>query len=247
LASTAEMARDERERFASFLDGLTPQQWNSPTLCELWTVRDVAIHTVSYDELSTAGLVGRFLKGRLNTDRINAIGVADYADRSPEQITALIRAHAQPHGLTGGFGGKIALTDGMIHQQDIRRSIGLPRTIDPARLRTRWISRASPRPFAVPGGRAVYALSPPTWIGRTARVAKFGGAARPCLWRWPAAAPHWTTSMARVKPNSPNGFDVRVCDYTAARPVIGGRSLRVTMPGGAATTAGTALITGIAV
>ena len=106
MASTAEMARDERERFASFLDGLTPQQWNSPTLCELWTVRDVAIHTVSYDELSTAGLVGRFLKGRLNTDRINAIGVADYADRSPEQITALIRAHAQPHGLTGGFGAR---------------------------------------------------------------------------------------------------------------------------------------------
>ena len=136
MTSTKEMARDEREAFASLLDGLTPQQWNTPTLCELWTVREVAIHTVSYDELSTAGLVGRFLKGRLNTDRINAIGVADYSDRSPQQITVLIRSYAQPHGLTGGFGGKIALTDGMIHQQDIRRSIGLPRTIDPERLRT---------------------------------------------------------------------------------------------------------------
>ena len=136
MTSTKEMARDEREAFASLLDGLTPQQWNTPTLCELWTVREVAIHTVSYDELTTAGLVGRFLKGRLNTDRINAIGVADYSDRSPEQITALIRSYAQPHGLTGGFGGKIALTDGMVHQQDIRRSIGLPRTIDPERLRT---------------------------------------------------------------------------------------------------------------
>ena len=136
MTSTKEMARDEREAFASLLDGLTPQQWNTPTLCELWTVREVAIHTVSYDELSTAGLVGRFLKGRLNTDRINAIGVADYSDRSPEQITVLIRSYAQPHGLTGGFGGKIALTDGMVHQQDIRRSIGLPRTIDPERLRT---------------------------------------------------------------------------------------------------------------
>ena len=136
MTSTKEMARDEREAFASLLDGLTPQQWNTPTLCELWTVREVAIHTVSYDELTTAGLVGRFLKGRLNTDRINAIGVADYSDRSPQQITVLIRSYAQPHGLTGGFGGKIALTDGMIHQQDIRRSIGLPRTIDPERLRT---------------------------------------------------------------------------------------------------------------
>jgi hypothetical protein len=48
----------------------------------------------------------------------------------------LIRANTEPHGLTGGFGGRIALTDGMIHQQDIRRSVGLPRTIDPKRLRT---------------------------------------------------------------------------------------------------------------
>jgi uncharacterized protein (TIGR03083 family) len=134
--STKQMARDERGEFAALLEGLTPQQWTSPTLCEQWRVREVAVHTVSYDELSTAGLVGRFLKGRLNTDRINAIGVADYADSAPEQITAMIRAHAEPHGLTGGFGGRIALTDGMIHQQDIRRSVGIPRTIDQERLRT---------------------------------------------------------------------------------------------------------------
>jgi len=136
VTPTEQMARDEREGFASFLDGLTPQQWDSPTLCEQWTVREVAVHTVSYDELSTADLVGRFLKGRLNTDRINAIGVADYADRSPEQVVAMIRANTGAHGLTAGFGGRIALTDGMIHQQDIRRSIGIPRTIDPERLRT---------------------------------------------------------------------------------------------------------------
>jgi uncharacterized protein (TIGR03083 family) len=133
---TMQMARDEREEFAALLEGLTPQQWDGPTLCESWIVREVAVHTVSYDELTTGGLVGRFLKGRLNTDRINAIGVADYADRAPEQIIAMIRANTEPHGLTGGFGGRIALTDGMIHQQDIRRSIGLPRTIDPERLRT---------------------------------------------------------------------------------------------------------------
>jgi uncharacterized protein (TIGR03083 family) len=136
MTSTQQMARDEREEFALLLDGLTPEQWDSPTLCERWTVREVAIHTVSYDELTTGGLVGRFLKGRLSVDRINALGVADYADRSPEEITAMIRAHAEPHGLTGGFGGRIAITDGMIHQQDIRRSLGLPRTIDPQRLRT---------------------------------------------------------------------------------------------------------------
>lgn len=134
--SAREMARVERIGFAAFLDGLTPQQWDSPTLCELWTVRDVAIHTVSFDELGAASLVRRLLKGKLNIHRTNAIGVAEYADRTPQQITALIRASAEPHGLTAGFGGRIALTDGMIHQQDIRRAIGIPRTIDTERLRT---------------------------------------------------------------------------------------------------------------
>jgi uncharacterized protein (TIGR03083 family) len=130
------MALDERVEFAGFLEGLTPEQWAGPTLCDKWRVREVAVHTVSYDELTTAGLVKRFLKGRLSTDGINAVGVADYADRTPEQIVAMIRANTEPHGLTAGFGGKIALADGMIHQQDIRRSLGLPRTIDPERLRT---------------------------------------------------------------------------------------------------------------
>jgi uncharacterized protein (TIGR03083 family) len=133
---TTQMARDERDEFAAFLEGLTPAQWNSPTLCERWRVRDVAIHTVSYDELDTKGLTTRFLKGRLSTDRINAICVADYVDRSPEQIVAMIRANTEPHGLTAGFGGRIALTDGMIHQQDIRRPLDIPRTIEPERLRT---------------------------------------------------------------------------------------------------------------
>jgi len=68
-------------------------------------------------------------------DRINAIGVADYLDRTPEELKALMREHAEPRGLTAGFGGMIALTDGMIHQQDIRRALGIPRAIQPERLR----------------------------------------------------------------------------------------------------------------
>jgi uncharacterized protein (TIGR03083 family) len=136
VTSTEQMALDERQGFATFLEGLTFEQWDRPTLCELWRVRDVAIHTVSYDELSTAGLVGRMLRGRLSSERMNAIGVADYADRSPEEILAMIRAATEPQDLTGGFSGRVALTDGMIHQQDIRRPLGLPRTIDPQRLRT---------------------------------------------------------------------------------------------------------------
>ena len=130
-----DLARAEREDFAAFLESLSPEQWESPTLCERWNVREVAAHAISFDELDRGELVRRFLNGRLVVDRINQVGVDDYADRTPGQLIALIRTHAEPHGMTAGFGGRVALTDNMIHQQDIRRTLDIPRTIPPERLR----------------------------------------------------------------------------------------------------------------
>jgi uncharacterized protein (TIGR03083 family) len=129
------MAREERLGFADFLAGLTPEQWESASLCAGWTVRDVAAHCVSFEGLSPRDLAARFLNGRLQTDRINAIAVADLAGRSTDHIIGLLRDNAEPHGLGAGFGGRVALTDNMIHQQDIRRPLGLPREIPAARLR----------------------------------------------------------------------------------------------------------------
>ena len=133
--SWLDLARSEREDFAAFLETLSPQQWEAPTLCERWNVRQVAAHAISFDELRGGALVRRFLKGWLRVDRINQVGVDDYAGHTPAELIALIRTHAEPHGMTAGFGGRVALTDNMIHQQDIRRPLGLPRTIDDRRLR----------------------------------------------------------------------------------------------------------------
>ena len=134
-SALADAGPAEREDFAAFLETLSPEQWEAPTLCDRWNVRQVAAHAISFDELGAGEMVRRFMRGRLNTDRINEVGVADYADRSPEQLVALLRRYATPHGLTAGFGGRVALTDNMIHQQDIRRVLDAPRTILPERLR----------------------------------------------------------------------------------------------------------------
>jgi uncharacterized protein (TIGR03083 family) len=129
-----DLARDERIEFADFLAGLTPEQWDAPTLCTGWRVRDVAAHVVSFEGMTPRELTARFLKGRLQMDRINGLGVGDLADRSPEQLIALLRDNAEPRGMGAGFGGRVALTDNMIHQQDIRRPLGLARTIPVERL-----------------------------------------------------------------------------------------------------------------
>jgi uncharacterized protein (TIGR03083 family) len=128
------MAHDERAELVDLLVTLTPEQWGAPTLCTEWRVRDVVAHVFSYDELGTLGLVGRFLRGGLMPDRVNAVGVAAYTEHSPDELITLAKNNLQPRGLAAGFGGRIALTDGAIHHQDIRRTLGLPREIPAQRL-----------------------------------------------------------------------------------------------------------------
>lgn len=130
------MARDERAELVDLLVSLTPEQWDAPTLCERWRVREVIAHMFSYDELSTLGALGRLLRNGLSLDRANTAGLACYADHTPDQLIALARAHLQPSGLTAKLGGRIALADAMIHQQDIRRPLGLLRRIPAQRIAT---------------------------------------------------------------------------------------------------------------
>jgi uncharacterized protein (TIGR03083 family) len=127
------MARDERADLAEFLAGLSPEQWDAPTLCDGWRVRDVVAHMISYEELDGRALIARFAQGRFLPDRVNAVGVSENS-RSPEELLALLNDHLEPRGLTAGLGGRIALLDGLIHHQDIRRPLGLSRDIPAERM-----------------------------------------------------------------------------------------------------------------
>jgi len=128
-----DMARAERADLAAFLATVTPQQWEAPSLCDGWRVKDVVAHVVNYEELGTAGLLRRFLKGWIV--RANQVGVDEFAALSPQQLLDFLGEHLTPKGLTAGFGGMIALVDGTVHHQDIRRALGRPRTVPEDRLR----------------------------------------------------------------------------------------------------------------
>lgn len=128
------LAREERADFAAFLATLSPGEWEAPTLCAGWRVRDVVAHVISYDELDGRRLAGRFAKGWFLPGRVNAIGLAEYNTRSPEELLAVLRDHLEPRGLPVAFGGVVALVDGLIHHQDIRRPLGMPRAIPAERM-----------------------------------------------------------------------------------------------------------------
>ena len=130
-----EFARAERTDLAEFLSGLSPQQRERPSLCVGWRVRDVVAHMLSYEELDARGVLRRVAKGVFTPKGPNAVGLAEYGSRSPEQLLDLLRANLQPRGLTAMLGGLPAFLDALIHQQDIRRPLGLPRQIPAERLR----------------------------------------------------------------------------------------------------------------
>ncbi len=128
------LAREERADFAAFLATLPPEQWLEPTLCAGWRVRDVVAHVISYDELDARGLLDCVVRGRFWSSRVNAVALARYGSRSPQQLLGSLMAHLQPRGLMAALGCRPALTEGVIHHQDVRRALGQPRVIPPERL-----------------------------------------------------------------------------------------------------------------
>jgi uncharacterized protein (TIGR03083 family) len=128
------LARAERADLLAFLAGLSAQQWDAPTLCAGWRVRDVVAHMISYEGLGGRELMRRLARGRFRLARTNAVGVAEMRDSGPDELLALLERRLEPSGPTTGFGCRIALLDALIHQQDIRRPLGVARTIPPERL-----------------------------------------------------------------------------------------------------------------
>ncbi len=130
--SLMELAYEERLDLATFLATLTAQEWKKQSLCHKWTVKDVVAHVISYEELSAFGLAQRFARGLIV--RANEVGVRDFAPMSPGELVDFLRGHLRPSGLTAAFGGMIALVDGTVHHQDIRRALRYPRTVPTERL-----------------------------------------------------------------------------------------------------------------
>lgn len=128
------LARDERDDFAELLQTLTPDQWASATLCSGWNVRELVAHVLSYEEHSTVDVLRRLRRARLRFGRLNEVALAEYDHLSPDELIAFLRRHLVPRGATASMGGRTGLVDALIHHQDVRRPLGLPREVPAERL-----------------------------------------------------------------------------------------------------------------
>ena len=64
------MATQERTELAEFLATLDREEWDAPTLCVGWRVRDVVAHVISYEELDARGLARRCCWKRTGSTRM---------------------------------------------------------------------------------------------------------------------------------------------------------------------------------
>lgn len=134
----------ERAELVAFLRTLTPAEWETPSLCTGWRIRDVVAH-LALDTLSPATYF-RGVVTHPSPSRANEYFVRGFRDVPPGNLVDRLEKSAATSWLTR-FAPRLTLADHVVHHQDIRRPLGRPRTIDPDRLR-RVLSH--PDPFAFP-------------------------------------------------------------------------------------------------
>ena len=126
---------DERRGVADLIDALTPAQLTSASLCEGWTVQDVAGHLLMPLITPLPRVVLSLVRHRFDFDRANDALSRTVARRPAAELAAGLRDRASTAFKPPGLGFEAPLNDLLVHQQDIRRPLGLPAELVPERVR----------------------------------------------------------------------------------------------------------------
>lgn len=116
---------EQRSDLADFLDTLAPEQWEAPSLCPGWAVRNVAAH-ITHSTTNWAKLSLELLRSGL---RFNALTLRMGREdqRTPEEITAAMRAMVGGQRRPPGTAVADPLMDVLVHGQDIAVPLGIGR------------------------------------------------------------------------------------------------------------------------
>lgn len=124
----------ERAALADDLIGLTPAQWDSPSLCPDWTVRDVVAHLTAAASTSPGAFVGQFVKAGFNFDAYAQAGLSRRLGADAEATLAAFRAvqgsTTSPPGPKPTWLGEV-----VVHAEDIRRPLGTAHSYAPGAVR----------------------------------------------------------------------------------------------------------------
>jgi uncharacterized protein (TIGR03083 family) len=137
----------QRRRTADMLDQLSDSEWRQPSLCDGWTVRDVAAHLTLQQVGLGAGLVMAITHPRSvgSVNRMILITARSRAERPVDQLIAQIRAMIGSRRHNVGQSSLETLTDILVHGQDIaiplHRELQMPAAAAAAAATRVWAQR----------------------------------------------------------------------------------------------------------
>ena len=146
--ATWRMVGDEREDILAFLNGLEPGQWQAPSLCEGWQVRDVSVHLLvdePFREIGWPRGLAKLARMGFSIHRANDWWIEHNRARSAGDILAMWQRSLAPGLVARTLGAGTCLRAGVIHHQDMRRPLGMARIIPAERLRSVLETIVTPR------------------------------------------------------------------------------------------------------
>jgi uncharacterized protein (TIGR03083 family) len=133
--NTWELVDAERKDSIAMLEGLSPEQWDVPSLCGAWKVRAVAAHLSTPATISPIKFLPLLVKHGFSFTKANAAEAIETGASEPralvERLRGTIGSRKKPPGATPGT----VLNDVVVHGQDIRRPLGISRQIPEERVR----------------------------------------------------------------------------------------------------------------
>jgi uncharacterized protein (TIGR03083 family) len=119
----------ERTRMLGVLEELDDEQWNAPSLCAGWRVRDVVVHLLMPYHLTVPRFLGNMAAAGFKFDAM-ADRWARKNNRPTRHITEALRQTAKARFRIPGAPPEAPLCHLVIHAQDIYRPLGVDHTID---------------------------------------------------------------------------------------------------------------------
>lgn len=149
----------ERASLADLLAGLSPEEWETPTRCGDWRVREVAAHLTIAARFTYGPVVREFVRARGNFDRMIHDSAVREAELPVAEILANLRSIIGSRRLAPTTSPREPLLDILVHGQDIALALGRTREMPPAAARDAadrvWTMRFPPRPWPLPRARVV--------------------------------------------------------------------------------------------
>jgi uncharacterized protein (TIGR03083 family) len=118
----------ERLSLAALLEDLSDDQWNAPSLCDGWRVKDVAAHVALAPQApGPFAMVVESVRAGGRFHKINHDVSVRHAERPCADLVAELREHAASRRLPKVTNYRNILFDVLVHGQDIAIPLGIPR------------------------------------------------------------------------------------------------------------------------